>query len=750
MTSGVVYSKGLEIYAARAQQAIAASRPLLASLHHLTKASEELSKASAEAVKLPDGQLQKSSRGLKEVASASGKAASGFGHFVSGAGSVLLKASLLITVLHYLSNAKAKLAGKSKESATILGQSAHAMGIVGDKFRSVGGMASLAGLGIGVLTGAVGPMNAVMSLLGIGLMTTPGPMGAVTIATGGMTAAFGLASVAAAVLAAVVAAVVAALALLGPGLLFGVKLAAQAEQSQIAFEVMLGSGQKATQLLGQIRAKADATPWGSAELTGAARSLLAFGEAADNIVPALGRIGDVSSGIGAPIGDIAELYGKARVQGRLFAMDINQLTNRGIPIIQELGKQFGVLDSEVKALVESGAVQFSHLEQAFISLTGEGGRFHDMTAKQSQSLLGMWSTFKDAVSTAFRKLGEELIKTGSLQRIMVAGGTILKEITPLFGLLAQGIVLSLGPLTQLVEYLAVGVQKLREWAEYAGIIQETTVDMGALAAAAALVTPVQLTALEDETRLKAVVDLLDRYRSKAESLRLEWAEIDRTIENLEQRKELKLLAMNASTGVLDLIKEATREIEIMEKKATKTQHVLDDLFAGGASMAQVNQLEQLTQKLDALKAQAKVKDEQRKTEEDATKKARQFADQWAEKMADPIDKLKSGLADIQSNEFMSVELKNKATDSLGREYLKEEQARNPAAAAPQKNDALVSGTQAALSSIIAATTARRPQQRTEDLLTALNKTATETKNGIDILARNAVTSAVAAQRVGRF
>jgi hypothetical protein len=48
----------------------------------------------------------------------------------------------------------------------------------------------------------------------------------------------------------------------------------------------------------------------------------------------LRRIGDVSAGVQAPVGEIVELYGKARVQGRLFAEDINQLTGRGILIIQ--------------------------------------------------------------------------------------------------------------------------------------------------------------------------------------------------------------------------------------------------------------------------------------------------------------------------------------------------------------------------------------------------------------------------------
>ncbi|MCP5535382.1 MAG: hypothetical protein H7A51_04010 [Akkermansiaceae bacterium] len=42
--------------------------------------------------------------------------------------------------------------------------------------------------------------------------------------------------------------------------------------------------------------------------------MIAFGEGADTVPETLRRIGDVSAGIQAPVNEIAELYGKARVQ----------------------------------------------------------------------------------------------------------------------------------------------------------------------------------------------------------------------------------------------------------------------------------------------------------------------------------------------------------------------------------------------------------------------------------------------------
>jgi tape measure domain-containing protein len=113
----------------------------------------------------------------------------------------------------------------------------------------------------------------------------------------------------------------------------------------------------------------------------------------------------VSAGVQAPVNEIAELYGKARVQGRLFAEDINQLTGRGIPIIGELAKQFGVSDSQVKKLVETGQVGFPAIEQAFINMTSQGGKFAGMMEAQSKTTSGLFSTLKDTINEVFLTLG---------------------------------------------------------------------------------------------------------------------------------------------------------------------------------------------------------------------------------------------------------------------------------------------------------------------------------------------------------
>ncbi len=181
--------------------------------------------------------------------------------------------------------------------------------------------------------------------------------------------------------------------------------AADFEQTKVAFATLIGDAGKAEQTLAQLRELGAKTPFEFPELADAGRKLIAFGEGSDTVAATLARIGDVSAGVQAPVNEIAELYGKARVQGRLFAEDINQLTGRGIPIIGELAKQFGVSDSQVKKLVESGQVGFPQIEQAFINMTSQGGKFSGMMEAQSKTTNGLFSTLKDTINEVFLTLG---------------------------------------------------------------------------------------------------------------------------------------------------------------------------------------------------------------------------------------------------------------------------------------------------------------------------------------------------------
>ncbi|MEI7912836.1 MAG: tape measure protein [Verrucomicrobiota bacterium] len=208
-----------------------------------------------------------------------------------------------------------------------------------------------------------------------------------------------------------------------------VNQAADFEQTKVAFTTLIGDAAKAEQTLAKLRKFSDETPFQFPEVSDAARKLIAFGESANTVPATLRRIGDVSAGIQAPIGEIAEIYGKARVQGRLFAEDVNQLTGRGIPIIGELAKQFGVNESQVRKLVESGVVGFPQIEKAFIDMTGKGGKFSGMMEAQSKTTKGLFSTLMDSVNGVFLALGTPI--NDAIRPLVAEAIDLVSKLTPL-------------------------------------------------------------------------------------------------------------------------------------------------------------------------------------------------------------------------------------------------------------------------------------------------------------------------------
>ena len=181
------------------------------------------------------------------------------------------------------------------------------------------------------------------------------------------------------------------------------------ESLNISFETFLGNAEQAKITLSQLETFSAATPFTSEQVSNAGKALLAFGEPVDNLSVTLERLGDVSSATGKDFNELAVIYGKARVQGTLFAEDINQLTEAGVPIIDEFAKQFGVSTSEVKKLGSEGKISFANLEEGLKSLTSEGGRFFGLTDKLGQSTAGRISTLEDNFAKLQRSIGEGLL-----------------------------------------------------------------------------------------------------------------------------------------------------------------------------------------------------------------------------------------------------------------------------------------------------------------------------------------------------
>lgn len=207
---------------------------------------------------------------------------------------------------------------------------------------------------------------------------------------------------------------------------------ASREKTQIGFEALIGDADLAKKTLADLYKFAADTPFESPEILAAAKQMIGFGESAQNIVPTMRMLGDVSSALEIPLGELTRVYGTLRSQGRAFTVDINQFALRGIPVWEQLELQFGKTNAEVRKMVEEGKVGFPEIERAFKSATGPMAKFTGGMEKASKSLDGLFSTLKDNLGMTLADIGEEINNALDLKGLVKDAGEVMGKASELF------------------------------------------------------------------------------------------------------------------------------------------------------------------------------------------------------------------------------------------------------------------------------------------------------------------------------
>lgn len=189
-----------------------------------------------------------------------------------------------------------------------------------------------------------------------------------------------------------------------------VKLAADAEQTQVALEVMLDSASQAKSMIGDLRDFAAKTPFGVTGLTDATKTLLGFGITADQVMPSISMLSEVAAGDEQKLSQLALVFGQISAAGRLTGGDVLQLINAGFNPLQQIAARTGESMIDLKKRMEAGKVSFDEVKQAFVEVTSAGGRFYQMNDKQSKTLSGMWSTFQDDLTNTLLEFGKLTIE----------------------------------------------------------------------------------------------------------------------------------------------------------------------------------------------------------------------------------------------------------------------------------------------------------------------------------------------------
>ena len=185
-----------------------------------------------------------------------------------------------------------------------------------------------------------------------------------------------------------------------------IKMAAQWEQTEIAFETMLKSGEKARSFLAELENFVDKTPFEMPGIINSTRRLMAFGFEAEEIIPMLTAVGNATAALGG--GDF-EIYrmtyalGQMRAKGHLAAEEMSRQLGQIIPAWEFLAESIGVSVGEAKKMVEQGMIPATEGIQAI--LQGMTREYGDAMGRQNRTLIGQWSTLKDRMRTIVRGMG---------------------------------------------------------------------------------------------------------------------------------------------------------------------------------------------------------------------------------------------------------------------------------------------------------------------------------------------------------
>ena len=190
------------------------------------------------------------------------------------------------------------------------------------------------------------------------------------------------------------------------------------QTAQIGFTTMLGSAEKAQAFLDDMADFAAKTPFEYPELLDAAKKMLAYGFAAENVLPTLRAVGDAAAALGMSgegIDRITLALGQILAKGRLAAEEMRQLTEAGIPAWHMLAEAMGTTVPELQKMVSKGLIPGYKAVEMLTS--GMTKRFGGMMASMENTWRGVTSSIKDIWRMTVSALTQNLF--GGLNAMLI-------------------------------------------------------------------------------------------------------------------------------------------------------------------------------------------------------------------------------------------------------------------------------------------------------------------------------------------
>lgn len=183
------------------------------------------------------------------------------------------------------------------------------------------------------------------------------------------------------------------------------------ETQRAALSAMLQDAPAAEAILGRIRDLALVSPFTFSELVKDVKQLSAYGIPVGQLYEDTKMLADVSAGLGVDMSRIILAYGQIRSASFLRGQELRQLTEAGLPVMDELAKKISEVEGRLVSAgdvfdrVSRRQVPFEMVRDVFRDLTSEGGKFYNMQDVLASTLEGKISNLKDAYQDMLRTVG---------------------------------------------------------------------------------------------------------------------------------------------------------------------------------------------------------------------------------------------------------------------------------------------------------------------------------------------------------
>lgn len=188
----------------------------------------------------------------------------------------------------------------------------------------------------------------------------------------------------------------------------GVKYNADIETTTKAFETFLGTAEKATKAVNEIKKQSETSPFDTKDLIKANQYLITTGESADDSRKTIAALADaiaLTGGGNDELNRMASNLQQIKNAGKATSMDIRQFAYAGIDVYGILAETTGKNVDELKKM----DITYEELSKAFIKASSEGGKYYAGQSKMTETLNGQVSKLKKTFQDLIGELSQSLM-----------------------------------------------------------------------------------------------------------------------------------------------------------------------------------------------------------------------------------------------------------------------------------------------------------------------------------------------------